>query len=149
MNKLMKKSSKGASALPVILLVSGIIMEVVVAGLVVAQLFSSSLLSQQFATEALAVAKTGAQDAVNRVTSYVDCPDATYCPSTYTVTVGGRSACVNIGEIASNEMTIHSQSTVLTRQKTVEAVLIIDTSNAQVTVKTFKEVEEPDGFTSC
>jgi len=145
----LNKIKKGVSALPTILLVSGIIMEVVIAGLVVSQLFSNSLLSEQLATEALEVAKSGAQDAVNRVTSYINCPDAVYCPSTYTVTVGSRSACVNIGSISSEIMTIYSKGTAFTREKTVEAVLGISTSEAAVTVHSFKEIETPDGFISC
>jgi len=148
MFNLRKQSKKGASALPVILLVSGIIMEVVIAGLVVAQLLSNSLLAEQLATEALNVARSGAQDAVNRITSYMDCPDATYCPATYEVSVGSRTACVNISE-SGGLMTVYSQSSILTREKTVEAIVSVQTDEASVTVQSFKEVESPEDFISC
>ena len=137
-----RKLQKGASALPVILLVSGIIMEVVIAGLVVAQLLSNSLLAEQLSTEALNVARSGAQDAVNRVMSYMDCPDDTYCPAAYEVTVDNRTACVSISE-SNGIMTIRSQSNILTREKTVEALVSVKVDEAAVTVQSFKEIESP------
>ena len=141
---------KGASALPSMLLISGIILEVVIAGLVVSQLFSKGLLGERLSLEALKAAESGAYDAILRVRSYINCPDATYCPSLYTISVGERSACVSIGSISDGQMTINSRGSAFTRQKTLQAVLDISTSDARVDVQLFREVETPSGiFDSC
>lgn len=149
MNKLMKGFSRGASALPVVLLISGIILEVVVAGLAVAQFFSNSSAAEQLSIGALEAAESGASDAILRVTSYINCPDTDYCPSSYSLSVGTYSACVNIGSISGGEMTIHSKGIAFTRERTIEAVLEVSTSTARVNVNSFKEVETPESFTSC
>src|SRR3989344_4776124 len=90
---------RGVSALPTILLLAGIILEVVVAGLAVAQLSNRGLLSEQLSIEALRAAESGAHDAISRVNDYIDCPDYAStgpsdvnnanwkCPSLYTLTV--------------------------------------------------------------
>src|SRR3989344_3732313 len=84
---------KGISALPTVLLISGIIFEVVVAGLAVARLSSRGLLGEQLSVEALKAAESGAHDAISRVNDYINCPDSvTYndpnakCPSLYEYT---------------------------------------------------------------
>ncbi|MDP3953561.1 MAG: hypothetical protein Q8P99_01955 [bacterium] len=150
--------NKGISALPMILLISGIILEVVVAGLVVSQLFSQSILSEQLSVEALKAAESGAQDAIIRVTDYLaDCPDsatyndtAAYCPSLYSLSVGDRETCVSIGNIASGQMTIYSRGQAFTREKTIQAVLGVSVSEAKVEVQSFKEVATPDTiFDTC
>src|SRR3990167_7174152 len=93
MNGLNKSSKQGISALPTILLLSGIILEVVIAGLTVAYFFNRSLLSEQLSTEALKAAESGAHDAISRVNDFINCPDSqTYndpnakCPSLYEYT---------------------------------------------------------------
>ena len=90
--------TKGLSALPTILLISGIILEVVIAGLSVSQSFNKSVMSEKLSIEALKIAESGAQDAIMRVNDYMDCPSE-YCPSLYSLTVGSGEACVSIGEI--------------------------------------------------
>jgi len=146
-----KMNIKGMSALPVILLISGIILELVIAGVIISQLSGQSLFSEQLSVEALAVAEAGAQDAIIRVTDYLsECPDATYCPSLYALTVGSREACVSIGSISGGQMTIYSRGQAFNREKTVEAVLGVSVSDAKVEVQSFKEIATPAGvFDSC
>lgn len=135
--------------MPTILLLSGIILEVVLAGLAVSQLFSSSILNEQLSIQALKAAESGAHDAIIRINDYINCPNATYCPSTYTLIIGNHSACVNIGSIVSGQMTIRSKGTAFTREKTIKVVLGIITNEAKVEVQSFKEIENPGDFTSC
>lgn len=166
MMKVKRNRVSGISALPVILLLSGIILEVVVAGLAVAQFFSKSLLSEQLSIEALRAAESGAHDAISRVNDYINCPDYTstapddinndshYCPSLYQLIVNedlpDRVACVSIGEISNNQMTIYSMGSAFTRHKTVEVVLGITTTTATVGVQSFKEIETPGSLsTNC
>ena len=149
---------KGVSALPTVLLLSAIILEVVVGGLAIAHFLSNSLLSEQLSIEALKAAESGAHDAISRINDYINCPDSgTYndasakCPSLYKFTVNGdRTVCVSIGTISGGEMTIRSRGSAFTRRKTIEAVLGVATTTATVEVQSFKEIETPAGiFTSC
>lgn len=152
------RKDKGISALPVILLISGIILEVVVAGLVVSQLFSQSLVSEQLSVEALKAAESGAHDAIIRVNDFLaDCPDSAtyndasaYCPSLYSLTVGGRNACVSIGAVTNGTITIYSRGQAFTREKTIKAVLGVSVSDAKVEVQSFAEVVTPANvFDNC
>ena len=163
MNGLNKSSKQGISALPTILLLSGIILEVVIAGLTVAYFFNRSLLSEQLSTEALKAAESGAHDAISRVNDFINCPDSqTYnasssCPSLYKYTFidsseadQDRIACVSIGSITGGKMTIYSRGTAFTRNKTIETILGIATTTATVDVQSFKEIETPTGvFNAC
>lgn len=60
-------SVRGQVALPFVLLVSGIILEIAVAGALVAYFFSSSSLSERLLVRAQAVANSGLQDALARI----------------------------------------------------------------------------------
>ena len=154
-------NEKGVSALPTILLLSGIILEVVVGGLAVAHFFSRTLLSEQLSAEALKAAEAGAHDAISRVNDYINCPDSVVynntsakCPSLYKFIVNSvvtdRVACVSIGTISDSKMTIRSRGSAFTRHKTIEVILGITTTEARVEVQSFKEIATPSGvFNSC
>ena len=163
-NKLNKKREQGISALPTILMLSGIILEVVVAGLVVAYFFNRSLLSEQLSVEAMKAAESGAHDAISRINDYINCPDSTTyndtaakCPDVYeyffidsSEPSQDRIACVAIGNITGGKITIYSRGTAFTRNKTIEVILGIATTTATVEVQSFKEVEIPLGvFNDC
>ena len=151
MIKFSERVRKGVSALPIALLISSVVVEVGLAALVTTKLFNSSVLSEQLGAEALTAAETGVYDAVLRVSRYVNCPSSQggYCPNTYSVTVGSRSACVNIGAITDGQMTIYSKGSAFTREKVVEAVLSISSVDGKVEVQSLKEVEVPESFTDC
>lgn len=148
---------RGISALPTILLLSGIILEVVVAGLALTYYFNRTLLNEQLSAQALKAAETGAHDAISRVNDYINCPDsATFndanakCPSVYVYTLTDSSACVAIGNITGGKITIRSRGTASARNKTIEAVLGVATTTATVEVQSFKEIETPAGvFNDC
>ncbi len=146
--------NSGFSALPTILLLSGIILEVVVAGLTVGQLFSQSAMGERLSTEALKAAESGAHDAISRVRDYINCPDPTYCPSLYEFVVNedlsNRVACVSIATV-SGGIEIFSRGRASNRYVTIEVQLAVSTTPPSVEVQSFKEVETPsDGtFDSC
>ncbi len=158
-------NAQGVSALPTILLLSGIILEVVVGGLAVAHFFSRSLLSEQLSAKALKVAEAGAHDAISRINDYINCPDYTstsandaansskWCPSLYKFVVDSDlpDACVSIGAITGGKMTIYSRGSAFLRYKTIKVILGITTTEARVEVQSFKEVATPNGVfdSSC
>ncbi|OGY56832.1 MAG: hypothetical protein A2Y84_01680 [Candidatus Colwellbacteria bacterium RBG_13_48_8] len=152
-------SERGIATLPIVLIMVGIIFEVTLAGLVVSRLLGGGLLEEQLATEALMAAKSGAQDAVMRVTRYINCPDSGYCPSPYSLSVGQYEACYNILDDSlgtstqTGLTTIYSRGTARGRERMVEVVLEVSTSTVgEVRIRSFREVGTfgaSGGFDEC
>lgn len=83
------RKRNGIVSLPTILMVSGIIAEIALTGVILAFLFSSSGLGGRLATESLAAARAGIEDGIYRVitnnyTNY------------YTITVGENNRLVEV-----------------------------------------------------
>ena len=74
----MKQS--GAVTLPVILLISGTVMELAIAGVVISALLSNTVFSSRLSAEALAAARAGAQDAIIKIIRYKNCNAASLPP---------------------------------------------------------------------
>ncbi|MBU2101605.1 hypothetical protein KKH05_02705 [Patescibacteria group bacterium] len=152
-----KDFNTGVSALPVVLIMSSIILEVLVAGLVISGLLSSNMANEQASLKALEIAKSGAHNAITRVIRYVDCPQSVYCPATSTLVIGDGEACINIEQTVNNrEVTIYSRGTVQRREKYIKIVLGIFPARGTVDVQILKEVESPTNdndettsFTEC
>jgi|GEM_PF-3935791 hypothetical protein len=141
----------GAAALPVVLIIVGIVLEVIVGGAVVSSLLSSTMADEQASMAALGVARSGAEDAIVRINTYVDCPESSHCPATSTLTVGNGEACININEtVADQELTIYSKGTVQDRERFIKAVVEISLPESSTKVSELKEVEDPgSGFIDC
>ena len=143
------KKSKGVSALPMVLLLSSIILQIIVTSLATSQLFGRGLLNEQLSAEALEAAKSGAADGIVKVRDYINCPNATYCPSTSTLAVGRRTACVSISA-TSGGFVIYSRGKARSIEKTVQVNLDVSTSTGDVQIRLFKEVVTPaDIFSTC
>ncbi|PIR98383.1 MAG: hypothetical protein COT88_01935 [Candidatus Colwellbacteria bacterium CG10_big_fil_rev_8_21_14_0_10_41_28] len=144
---------KGVSALPVILIVSGIIIEVFIAVVAVSNLFSNSTASAQLSVEALEAAESGAEDAIIRVLRLGECsPGAVGCyPLTYTLTIGNREACVNIVDavLGDGSITVISRGAAFTRVRAIQVELAISAITRKLEVQSFAEVEVPDTFEEC
>lgn len=141
----------GISTLPVVLVMTSIILEVVVAGVIVSSLLSNNMADEQASLTALEVAKGGADDAIIRINLYFDCPNATYCPSTYTLGIGSGEACVTISEtVLDQEITVRSRGTVQRRERFVKAVVEIIPLESSTKIRELKEIENPgSGFEAC
>lgn len=137
----MKQS--GAVTLPVILLISGTVMELAIAGVVISALLSNTVFSSRLSAEALAAARAGAQDAIIKIIRYKNC-NATSCGGAvpYTITVGPRTtADVSLVEdVINHTLTVNSTGTALTRKKKIQAVVGIDPSSGKTSVVSLKEV---------
>ncbi|PIR98194.1 MAG: hypothetical protein COT89_00565 [Candidatus Colwellbacteria bacterium CG10_big_fil_rev_8_21_14_0_10_42_22] len=145
----LKENNQGISALPIVLIISSIILEVLVSGLVVGNLLSSSLLGEQASLEAIEIAKSGAHDAITRVIRYVDCPDIgdQYCPGTASSTIGNGIVCNYIGQSGSGhdlEITIYSKGVVKRRERYMKVLISADPFESKVQVVEMKEVENPN-----
>ncbi|MBI5306681.1 hypothetical protein HZB04_03820 [Candidatus Wolfebacteria bacterium] len=81
---------KGVAALPIVLLIGGIIVEIAVAGVFIAFFISQSGLGIKLSDEALTAAKSGVQDAIIKIIRNKDFSSS----SGYTLAVGSRSATI-------------------------------------------------------
>ena len=81
------KTDGGAVTLPVFLLITLIVTELALAGVITANALNNTLFGERLAIEATQAARAGAQDAMMRVIR--NCP-VSVCP-TYSLLVGPRS----------------------------------------------------------
>lgn len=146
---IIKNNNRGIAALPVILLISAIITEIVVAGAFVAFSFSSGSFGSALSNEALFGARAGAEDAIYRVITN------TYQPSySLVLTVGnhtvnndiviekdpidlGTCSVVNWG----CRFRITSTGKVVFRQRKIQVILSVDPLTREIRRDSFKEIE--------
>ena len=129
---------KGAVTLPVFLIITLIVTELALAGLVTANALNNTLFGERLAIEASQAARAGAQDAIMKVIR--NCPFSV-CP-TYFFLVGPRSrADISFSrDIVSGNITINSAGTAFNRKKQMEVILVVDQTTGQVKIQSFKEV---------
>jgi|GEM_PF-965555 len=139
---------RGVAALPVILLISGIILEIVAASALLAFSFSSGSFGTLLAAEALFGARTGSDDAIYRVikNNYLSSYSLTTTTGTHTVvidvTVEKDPADFGVCSIAWGcRYRIYSSGRVLFRERKVETILAVDPNTREIRRESFKEVE--------
>lgn len=132
--------NKGISALPSILLISAILVEVVVLATVLANTLNNARFSERLAAEAFSAARAGADDAILRVIRYKNCPVTPGCPASSTITVGARSADVSITDSGGGIITIESTGSALGRKKKIQVKLHVDLITGEVSTQSFEEV---------
>jgi hypothetical protein len=146
--KKINDGEKGVAALPVILLISAIILEIVAASAFLAFSFSSGSFGTLLATEALFGARAGADDAIYRVikNNYI---------SSYGLTVGAGSHTVVVDITVEKDpidlgacsvawgcrYRIYSKGRVLFRERKMEVILAVDPNTREIRKESFKEVE--------
>ena len=133
-----RKKEEGAVTLPVFLLITLIVTELALAGLVTANALNNTLFGERLAIEASQAARAGAQDAIMKVIR--NCPFSV-CP-TYFFLVGPRSrADISFSrDIVSGNITITSTGSSFTRKKKMEAILGVDQTTGKVQIQSLKEV---------
>lgn len=144
---MLKKIKIGQVALPIILLVSGIIIETALGGTMVAFLLSDSGWGERLSSQAFAAAESGIQDAFLKIAGNKDyCltnPFGYPCGEFYSFLVGNGSAKISISVDISNEnkYKIISIGNALNRQRKLEAVLATDRITGKVNLESIKEAE--------
>ena len=135
------KTKNGQAALPAILLICGIIIEIAVAGVLIAFILSSSGWGERLSAQALAAAKAGVEDAFMRITI-----DKTFSASSgYSFSVGGRTVQVivnkdPVGYSVGIDQVI-SVGTALSRQRKLEAIIVVDSNTGKVSLKSTQEIQ--------
>ena len=137
---------KGAATLAAILLISGIVMELAISGLIVGVLVSNTVASSKMAAQALVAARTGAEDAAVKITRYKNCSALATTFSitcdgvtTYSLTVNSASATVGVIDNTDGTLKVVSIGTAGTRKKRFEAVVGVDAFNGQTIIISMQE----------
>lgn len=131
---------RGVAALPTILVVTGVIAEIAIAGAFLAFIFIRSGLAARLTAEATAASRAGVQDALLQLVRDKN------LNTSYTLTVGSYSTAVTVTKdndcaITSTGRTcIVSIATALTRQKKFQAVTSVDAVTGEVRIISFSEV---------
>ena len=132
--------TKGAAALPVVLLVGGLIVEIGIAGAFIAYFLSQSGFGVKLSAEALAAAKAGIQDAKMRIVR-----DKNFIPSPnpYTLTIGNNSAQISVCKdtcAGTGKFQVDSLGMALTKRRKVRAILYIDSTTGEMKLESEKEI---------
>lgn len=131
---------RGAVTLPVFLLITLIVFELAIAGVVAVNALNNSFFGERLAAEAWQAARAGAQDAI--ITVIRKCPLSDCSPNNYSLSVGARSSAdvTIIRDQVSGKITINSTGSSFTRKKKIEVILGVDQETGQVKVQSFKEI---------
>lgn len=131
------KNTAGISALPTVLLIAAILIELAVVGAALAYAIVNTRLSERLAAEALGAARAGAQDAILKVIREGGCPT-----SLPVLTVGQRTAERTCTENTpgTDQITVTSIGKALSRQKKVQVILGVDPTTGEVKLQSFLEV---------
>lgn len=128
-------SLRGVSALPMILLIGGIVIEFAVSIAFLVFLVNNTNFGARLSAEALAAARSGIDDGIRRVirnTSY---------NTTYDLTVGSRAVTVVVAANTptTNKTQITATGSAGTRQRQLVAVLQIDATTGEVVIESISE----------
>ncbi|MCX6788957.1 MAG: hypothetical protein NTZ36_03730 [Candidatus Jorgensenbacteria bacterium] len=138
-NNLLKKSIKranqkrsGQATLSFILLVSGLVLEIAIAGTFVTYFSSISALGERLSARAFTVASSGIRDAQMRLTRSKN------FTGQFTLQLGSDSAIVNIAR-TSNIYTVTSVGVAGTRQRKFVATIVVDQVSGAVVTQAITE----------
>jgi len=138
---------RGLAALPTILLIGGIIVEIAIAGVFISYLLSQSGFGAKLSAEALAAAQAGVQDALMKIVR-----DKTFSSSSgYDITVGSRNArvvvCKDSKTVSSvcdtynpgkDEITSIGAASLKKRQ--LQAIVNVNATSGAVEIESIREI---------
>jgi uncharacterized protein (UPF0333 family) len=131
----------GQIALSFVLLVSGIIVEIVIAGSFVTYFLSSTGLSERLQSRATTAAYSGIWDAMVKISKN---REFTASPNPYSLIIENDSATVDVSRITDNDSnsyiyTISSLGTSVGRQKNLVATAIVNLTTGQIQLKSLMD----------
>lgn len=139
MMKLFKGDKKGIALLPAVLMIGIIVVELGIALTFVIYLSNLSSYGTRLSQEALYAARAGVNDAILRTIRDKNFPTI---GSTYTIAIGRANVeiTINKNQPDTNQNTITAVATVLTREKTMQAILSINSVTGEISVVSFDEI---------
>jgi len=137
---LANKKHRAQAALPAVLLIGGVIVEIAIAGVLVAFILSSSGWGERLSSQALAAAKAGVEDAFIKITV-----DKDFSSAGYSFNVDSRTAEVIVIKdpvgYATSMNKVISTGKALSRQRKLEAILIVRRDTGKVDLESIREIE--------
>lgn len=140
--------AKGAAALPIVLLVGSLLVEIGIAGSFIAYFLGQSGFGVKSSAEALAAAEAGIQDARMRI---VRNKNFVPSPNPYTLTIGDDSAqitvCKELKTVSTacdtamtGKFEITSLGMAFTKRRQVRAILYVDSTTGEMKLESEKEI---------
>jgi uncharacterized protein (UPF0333 family) len=140
--------AKGAAALPIVLLVGSLLVEIGIAGSFIAYYLSQSGFGVKLSAEALAAAKAGIQDTKMRI---VRNKNFIPSPNPYTLNIGNNSAqitvCKELKTVStacdtamSGKFEVTSLGMAFTKRRQVRAILYVDSTTGEMKLESEKEI---------
>ena len=131
----------GQIALPFILLVSGIIVEITIAGSFVTYFLATSGLGERLSLRASAAAHSGIRDAMIKISRDKDYASA---PQNYELDVGDDTASVSVSRTSDDPQdsyiyTIASTATASSRKRKLEATVIVSQTTGFIQLQSLSE----------
>src|SRR3989338_5112355 len=130
-------SIRGIPALPTILIISGIVAEIAITGVLISYLLSSSGFGARLSAEAWAAARAGVNDAVIKVARD---KNFTTGGGDYTISVGNNTATIVVDEPSSGKKRIRSTGAAKIFSKKIEAIYSIDTTTGKLIMESYGEI---------
>lgn len=140
--------AKGAAALPIVLLVGSLLVEIGIAGSFIAYYLSQSGFGVKLSAEALAAAKAGIQDAKMRIVR-----NKNFIPSLnpYTLNIGNNSAQITVCKekktvstacdtAMDDKFEVTSLGMAFTKRRQVQAILYVDSTTGEMKLESEKEI---------
>lgn len=133
---------RGQATLSFILLVSGVILEVAIAGSFVAYFFSASGFSERVSARALAAARAGIDDAEIQIVRNKEY--AASGSATYSFAVGDDTAAVAVARSTDASVnaylfTVTSVGTAFSRERQIVATIVVDRTSGLARVQSLRE----------
>ena len=125
---------RAIAALPVMLLIAGIIAEMAAAGALTAYFLIQSGIGVKLSSEALAAANAGTEDGLMRLIRNKDLIDS------YALTIGDKEIYVIISDIGGGKKKIISEGRAFLKRRKLEVIINIDSSTGEVEVESIQEV---------
>jgi hypothetical protein len=138
-------NNKATAALPAMLFIGGIIVEIGIAGAFISYYLSQSGFGIKMSAEALAAAEAGVQDALIKIIRNKD-----FTSSGYDLTVGNRSAniivCKDTKTVSSlcdtensGKHEITSIGSALVKKRKIEAIVNVNSATGEVKIESIQE----------
>ncbi len=134
-------NKEGQIALPFVLLVGGIIIEIVLAGSFISFFVNASALGERLSVRALSAANTGIYDAIMKISRNKEFGAGGV---SYEITVGEDSVSVDVSRSSDDTQDIYvynieSVATARNRSKKVVAVVVVDQVTGKVNLESINE----------
>lgn len=127
--------NKGQIALPIILLISAIVVEVTIAGAFVVYFASTSGQGERLSARAMASAQTGIRDAFVRITR-----DKNLANTSYDLAMDDDTVTIQISKnVSTNIFTVTSTAVAGTRQRRLVGTLSVDNITGRVELRSIEE----------